>query len=162
AQKRHLRALEPSEIAAADDDAARRRLELLQQEADHRRLPGARRADDEDELTLLDHEAHVLERLHPEVVLLRDGLEHDHRPRARRERRLLAFDWAGECGGFGGHVFTGSKESGCGSAPAGVAEPGSLTKRAAYTTFPAAFANNHARMNPSTSPSRTPCALPTS
>src|SRR5919204_571790 len=96
AQKRHLRALEPREVAPADDDAARRRLQLLQEEANHRRLPRPGGADDEDELPLLDHEAHVLERLHPEVVLLRDALEDDHRPRARRRRGVLAFDWAWE------------------------------------------------------------------
>ena len=41
AQHRHLRVLEPGELAAADDDPARRRLELLEEEAHDRRLPGA-------------------------------------------------------------------------------------------------------------------------
>jgi hypothetical protein len=41
AQERDLRALQPREIAAADDDLAGRRLELLQDQADDRRLAGA-------------------------------------------------------------------------------------------------------------------------
>ena len=79
AQQRHLRALQPAEVAAADDDPAARRLELLQQQADDRRLARAGRADDEDELALVDHERDVAERDHVRVVDLRHRLEHDHR-----------------------------------------------------------------------------------
>src|SRR3989442_1449583 len=48
AQHRHPRSLQPAEVTAADEQAPRRGLDLLQEEADHRRLAGARRADDED------------------------------------------------------------------------------------------------------------------
>src|SRR5581483_1695284 len=57
----HLRALEPSELAAADHDLAARRLELLEEQADKRRLAGARGADDEHELALVDVERHIPE-----------------------------------------------------------------------------------------------------
>ena len=86
AQQRHLRVLESAEVASPDEDAAVRRLELLQQQPDHRRLPGARRTDDEDELALLDHERDVAKRDDVRVVDLRHRLEHDHRPRTGRRR----------------------------------------------------------------------------
>ncbi len=81
-QHRHLRALEASELAAADDDAPVRGLDLLQQELDHRRLAGSRGPDEEDELALLDREAHLGEGHHVGLVDLRDPVEEDHRPPA--------------------------------------------------------------------------------
>ena len=81
AQQRHLRALEPRQVAPADDDAPARRLELLEEEPDDRRLARAGRADDEDELALLDHERRAIERDDVRVVDLADVLEHDHRRR---------------------------------------------------------------------------------
>src|ERR687897_931572 len=89
AELRHLAVREPSKVAAADDDAPGGRLELLEQEADHRRLAGAGRADKEDELALLDYERRRLEGDHVWVVRLRDALEDDHRPGARGGGRLL-------------------------------------------------------------------------
>ena len=53
-------------------------LELLEQEPDHRRLPRARGADEEDELPLLDHERDAFERGHVRLVDLRHVLEDDH------------------------------------------------------------------------------------
>ena len=54
-------------------------LELLQQQAHERRLAGAGRADDEDELALVDVERDVAQRDDVGLVDLRHGLEHDHR-----------------------------------------------------------------------------------
>ena len=79
AKERNLRALEPREIPAADDDAPLGRLDLLQEQANDGRLPGARSPDDEDELALVDREGDALERDHPRLVDLLDVLEHDHR-----------------------------------------------------------------------------------
>src|SRR5205823_10525165 len=81
AEKRDARALEAGEVATADDDPTVRRLELLEEEADDRRLAGSGGADDEDELALLDHERDVLERADVGVVRLRDAVEDDHRAR---------------------------------------------------------------------------------
>jgi hypothetical protein len=82
-QERHLGVLQPRQVAAADEDPALARLELLQQQADHRRLARAGGADDEHELALLDHEGDVVERDDVRVVDLGHALEHDHRPRDR-------------------------------------------------------------------------------
>src|SRR4030095_10883748 len=79
-----------------------------------RRLPGARRAYEEDELALLDHERGVLERDDVRVVHLADVLEDDHRPcgsslgRARRVIGLgLSRRVGDECGLLhGGHRIT--------------------------------------------------------
>src|SRR5262249_56471362 len=59
---RHFAVLQAREVASADDDPPARRLDLLQQQLDQRRLAGAGRADDEDELALLDHERDGVER----------------------------------------------------------------------------------------------------
>ena len=83
AQQRHLAVLEPRQVAAADEDPAGGRLDLLQQQLDERRLAGAGRADDEDELALVDHERDAVERDDVGLVHLRDAVEDDHRPRAR-------------------------------------------------------------------------------
>ena len=61
----------------------RGRVELLQQQADERRLAGAGRADDEHELALVDVERDVPQRDDVGLVDLRDPLEDDHRPGAR-------------------------------------------------------------------------------
>jgi len=47
---------QPRQITAADEDASGGRIDLFQEQLDERRLAGARRADDEDEVALLDHE----------------------------------------------------------------------------------------------------------
>ena len=90
-EQRHLRALEPRQVAAADDDPAVARLELLEEQPDDRGLARARRADDEDELALLDDERRPIERNDVRVVDLADLLEHDHRRRGARlsVRRLF-------------------------------------------------------------------------
>src|SRR3954470_4321126 len=91
AQQRHLAARQPREVAPADHDPAVGRLELLQQQPDQRRLAGSRRADDEDELALVDAERDVAESDDVWLVDLRHVLEHDHRPRRGgrlRDRRL--------------------------------------------------------------------------
>src|SRR5918995_657848 len=93
AQERHLRALEAAEVAPADDDAAARRLDFLQEEPDERRLAGAGRADDEDELALLDDEGHAVECPHPvRLIDLADVLEHDHRRAGRALTGRLRVD----------------------------------------------------------------------
>src|SRR5438067_1299675 len=56
AQQGNLRTAQPGEIAAADDDAPSRRLELFQHQPHDRGLSRSGRADDEDELALVDHE----------------------------------------------------------------------------------------------------------
>src|SRR5204863_968714 len=89
AQQRDTGALQSPEVAPADEDATAGRLELLQQEADEGRLAGARGADDEDELALLDQEGDVPERDDVRVVDLRHRLEHDHRPCCRCRGRAL-------------------------------------------------------------------------
>ena len=89
AQHRHLGALEPRQVAAADDDLAARRLELLQQQAHERRLARAGRADDEHELALVDVERDVAERDDIGLVDLRHALEHDHRAAAARPARRV-------------------------------------------------------------------------
>jgi hypothetical protein len=58
-EQRNLRVLEPTEVAPADDDPPPRRLELLEEQANDRRLARPRCADDEDELALLDRERDV-------------------------------------------------------------------------------------------------------
>ncbi len=98
AQLRDVRAAEPGQVAAADEDPPAGRLELLQQEADDRRLAGTGGADDEDELALLDHERDVAERRHVGVVDLGDGFEDDHRARTRR-RRLDRLQFRERCHG---------------------------------------------------------------
>jgi hypothetical protein len=92
-QQRDLLALEPTELAPADDDLAGGRLELLQHEPHERRLARAGRADDEDELALVDPEGDVAEGRDVRLVDLRDVLEDDHR-RARRRRRRNGRDRA--------------------------------------------------------------------
>ena len=83
AQLRDLAARQADEVASRDDDPARGRLELLQQEAHDGRLPRARRADDEDELALVDDERDIRQRGDVRLVDLRHAVEDDHRVRAR-------------------------------------------------------------------------------
>ena len=79
----HARALERAERAAADQDRALGRVELLDQQADERRLARAGLADQEHPLALVDPQRDVAQAHHAPVVDLRHALEHDHR-RARR------------------------------------------------------------------------------
>jgi len=79
------------QISAADEDPPAGRLDLLEEQLDQRRLAGAGRANDEDELALLDHECNGIERGDVRLVDLGHVLEHDHRAGARRraDGRLL-------------------------------------------------------------------------
>jgi hypothetical protein len=116
AQERDLGALEAVQVTAADDDSALRRLELLEDEPDDRRLPGARGADDEDELALVDREGDPVECDDVRVVDLLHVLEHDHggaarlrlrRPRRRELLRIEAVDLFGLGFGEGCHGDVG-------------------------------------------------------
>ncbi len=78
AKQRHLRGLEPAEVAPADEDAPRGRLELLEQQPDDRRLAGAGGADDEDELPLVDHERDAVQGDDVRLVHLAHVLDDDH------------------------------------------------------------------------------------
>ncbi len=70
------------DVGAGDDDAtARRRVERAD-EVEQRRLPAARRAEDDDELALADPQVDALERRHgdvAELVAARDAAEVDQR-----------------------------------------------------------------------------------
>ena len=93
AQHRHLRPLEPRRSRPPTTILPLGRLELLQQQADERRLARAGGADDEDELALVDVERDVAQRDDVGLVDLRHRLEHDHRrrrsaSRSARRRRL--------------------------------------------------------------------------
>ena len=170
AQQRHLRVLEPGQVAAADEDPARARLELLQEQADHRRLAGAGGADDEDELALLDHEGDVVERDDVRVVDLGHALEHDHRPRDRGfdGHAVLRLDGHGLGHGFV-HVCLHveiSHRNREGGRPhvgrSGICGSPSLANRSVRRPSRRPSASRYSRTKPSRLPSRTPWALPTS
>ena len=72
---------EVDDVAARLEDAARLGELLSQQEAQERRLARARRADDEDELALVDLEGHVAERDGARPVGLGDVLQLNHEER---------------------------------------------------------------------------------
>ena len=78
AQVRDLPAVELADVLAGDEDAALGRVLLLVEEADERRLARARRADQEDELALLDVDVGVAEGVDLALVGLGDVLELDH------------------------------------------------------------------------------------
>ena len=121
AEQRHLGALKPAEVAPSDDDPALCRLDLLQQEPDDGRLPGAGGADDEHELALVDDERDALERPDAGLVDLLDALEDDHRGAARVRLDGLLL---GSCSGSASAVIVESagesSSTGEGEAAAGV------------------------------------------
>src|SRR5581483_1428204 len=92
AQLRHLPRREARDVAARDDDPAVGRPVLAQQQAEERRLPGARRADEEDELALLHVHRDVAERDDITLVDLGNPLEPDHEPRQGTSGRRSARD----------------------------------------------------------------------
>ena len=71
-------AREVGQVAAGDDDLAFGRTLLEQQQAKQRALAGAARAGQEDELTLLDRDAEILQSIHAAAVRLRQRLRFDH------------------------------------------------------------------------------------
>ena len=84
AHLRDLAARQPGEVLAVEHDGALRRDLVADEELDQRRLAGARRADEEDEVAFRDHEVDVAERLLAVVVLLRDVVQHEDRALLRR------------------------------------------------------------------------------
>src|SRR5437764_258878 len=90
-QLRDLPGAEAGDVASGDDDAAGARVLLPQEQAKGRRLPGARRSDDEDELTFADVERHVAQRDDIALVDLGDTFESDHRrPSSEADRERLS------------------------------------------------------------------------
>src|SRR2546425_1128965 len=77
---RQLAPLHAAELDAFDEDLAFRGLLLPDQEADHGRLPRARRADEENEVALGNDEIDVSKRLGSGRIGLPDVLEADNRP----------------------------------------------------------------------------------
>src|SRR4051794_21063370 len=156
-QLRHLGVLEAREVAAADHDPALRRLDLLQQQLDQRRLARARRADDEHELALLDHERDGAQRDDVRLVHLRHRVEDDHRPRTGGGLRdAQALLWRFEFGLYLKICQRPGEERARTNWRLTLPDPS-----AAYAPFPA-DCRRYARMNSSRSPSSTPWVLPTS
>src|SRR5439155_24578248 len=69
---------QPGQALARDIDVARGGLLFLQEQPERRGLPRTGRSDQEDELPLLDLDAHVVERGDVFRIRLRDVLEADH------------------------------------------------------------------------------------
>src|SRR3954471_13274201 len=77
---RHLAPRQAGDVVAVEGDRALRRQLVADEQLHERRLAGARRADEEHEVTLRDDEIDVLQGVAAVRVGLRDVVEDEHRP----------------------------------------------------------------------------------